>query len=135
MRGFAITLDALVAISFFMVAILLIASQGYQPVAPGGVYMKQLSLDVLTVLEKSGGMEQAIIGNTSAVQEMLEATPVSACMGVTIMDAAGDVVITVVKSGCTETAGLDMQAATKPVLHQGSMYLARSQSWFRKEPD
>lgn len=135
MKGFAITLDAIVAISFFMFAIMLIASQSYQPRAPGGIYLKQLTLDTLTVLEKTGSIDQAILGNTTEVQEMLEATPTLACMDVTIMDAADTVVITAVKSGCNETAGLDMQATTRPVLHQGRMYVVKSESWSRKEQD
>jgi hypothetical protein len=135
MKGFAISLDAVVALSFFLFAMILIASQGYQPRAPGGVYLKQLTLDTMTVLEKTGRTDQALAGNASAIQEVLEATPNLACMELTIMDAKGDAVATAIKGDCAENAGLDMQTAAKPLLYQGGRYVMKSKSWFRKEPD
>ncbi len=135
MRGFAITLDAAVAISFFLFAIMIIASQSYQPRAPGAVYLKQLTMDTLTVLEKTGRIGQAIDGNTSSIQELMEATPKLACMDISIANITGDVVATAVKGDCAETAGLDVQTTARPVLYQGSRYVIKSASWFRKEPD
>jgi hypothetical protein len=135
MKGFAITLDAAVAISFFFFAIIIIMSQTYQPRAPGGVYLKQLTMDTLTVLEKTGGIGQAIEGDPTGIQAIVEATPTLACMDISITNATGDVVAGVVKADCTETIGLDLQVTTRPVLYQGSRYVIRSESWFRKEPD
>ena len=134
MRGFAITLDAVVAISFFLFAMIIIMSQIYQPRAPGGVYLKQLTLDTLTVLEKTGRIGQAIDGNTSSIQEIVEATPKLACMSVSIINITGDVVAGTVKGDCTETIGLDVQTTARPVLYQGNRYVVKSESWFRKEP-
>ncbi|NYZ74539.1 hypothetical protein H0O00_05325 [Candidatus Micrarchaeota archaeon] len=135
MRGFAITTDAVVAISFFLFAIMIISSQSYQPRAPGGIYLKQLTLDAMTVLEKTGRINQAIAGNNSAIQDIIEATPNLACMDISIMNASGDVVATAVKTDCTENAGLDMQTSARPVLCDGITYVVKSESWFRKEPD
>lgn len=135
MRGFAITLDAVVAISFFMFAMLIVATQTYNPRAPGGIYLKQLTLDTLTVLEKTGRIGQAIEGNTSGIYEVLQATPELACMRLFILNSTYDVVTDVTKSGCNETAGLDMQVASKPAMHMGRSYIIKSESWFHKEPD
>jgi hypothetical protein len=134
MRGFAITLDAVVAISFFLFAMFIIMSQTYQPRAPGGVYLKQLTLDILTVLEKTGRIGQAIDGNTSSIQEIVEATPKLACMRISVTNITGDIVAGSVKEDCTETAGLDVQTAARPVVYQGNQYVVKSESWFRKEP-
>jgi len=135
MKGFAITLDALVALSFFLFVMMILATQTYQPKAAGGVYLKQLTLDTITVLEKTGRIEQALGGNSSGMHELIEATPKLACMAVSLEDSRGDTVAAVVKSDCNETAGLDMQISVRPVLYQGETYLLRSESWFRKEPD
>ena len=135
MRGFVITLDAVVAISFLLFAMIIITSQSYQPRTPGDIYLKQLTLDIITVLEKTGRIDQALDGNVSAIQEVIEATPKLACMKLSIMNATGDVVATTIKSDCTETTGLDIQTAARPVLYQGGTYIIKSESWFRKEPD
>ena len=133
MRGFAITTDAAVAISFLLFAIVIISSQSYQIRAPGGTYLKQLSMDVMTVMEKSGSIGPAIAGNTSAAQEILEATPKLACMEITVFDDHGDAAAAVVKSDCNETLDVDVQTAVRPFYYDGASYAVRSVSWFRKE--
>ncbi|MDD5171974.1 MAG: hypothetical protein PHF60_02965 [Candidatus ainarchaeum sp.] len=135
MKGYVITLDAVVAISFFLFAIVIIMSQTYQPRAPGGIYLKQLTLDTLTVLEKTGAIDQALGGDITPIQDMLEATPTLACMDISIMNASGDVMLSVVKNDCTETTDVDIQTTAKPAVYQGGRYIIKSESWFRKEPD
>jgi len=135
MKGFAITLDAVVAMSFVLFAMMIITTQTYQPRAPGGIYLKQLTLDALTVMEKTGAVDKALDNNASAIQTIVEATPKLACMSISILNASGNMTASVVKSDCAETAGLDMQVSARPVLYQGSMYMIKSESWFRKEPD
>ena len=135
MRGFIITLDAVVALTFFLFAITILMSQSYQPRAPGGIYLKQLSLDTINVIEKTGRIDQALGGNLSATQEVIEATPKLACISISILDNAGNVVAQAVKSDCTENEGLDMQTTASPTIYQGGYYIIKSESWFRKEPD
>lgn len=135
MKGFAITLDALIAISFVLLAMMIIAGQSYQPLAASSIYLKQLTMDAITVLEKTGAVDQALLGNTSAMQRLVEASPKLACMSISIRDSKGDVVTAVTKSDCTESAGLDMEITTRSALYQGGMYVIRAESWFRKEPD
>jgi hypothetical protein len=135
MRGFAITTDAVVAISFFLFAIAMISSQVYYPRAPGSIYLKQLTMDMLTVLEKSGRLGMALEGNSSAAREVLESTPVSACMYVTVSNATGGVAAVLAKGGCEEVEGQDIQVTVRPLFHNRTQYLARSEAWFRKETD
>ena len=133
MKGFAATLDSVVAISFLFFALALIATQTYEPRAPGSVYLKQLTLDTLTVLEKTGRLGSAIDGNTSAIPEILEATPSLSCMSVSILDSTGETFTAFTKIGCNDSQGLDIQSATLPIAHGGEYYIVRSESWFRKE--
>jgi hypothetical protein len=135
MKGFAITLDAVVALSFVLFAMMIITTQTYQPRAPGGIYLKQLTLDAITVMEKTGAVEQALDGNATAMQTIIEASPKLACMSVSIMNVSGDVMTSMLKSDCAEIAGLDVEVSARPVLYQGNMYIIKSESWFRKEPD
>ncbi len=135
MRGFVITLDAVIALSFFLFAMMLMSGQTYQPMAPGSIYLKQLTLDTLTVLEKTGRLSRALDGNDSGVQEVLEASPKLACMQLSIIDSTGTTAAALAKSDCNETAGIDVQIASRPVLHNGIRYMVKSESWLRKEPD
>lgn len=135
MKGIAITLDSLIALSLFMMVMIVLASQTYQPRSPGTVYLKQLTLDTLTVLEKTGRIDAALFGNMSQMQEVIEATPTLACIHVTLINSTGSIVASVARNDCNDSSGLDMQVASKPVLHLGKHYVLRAESWFRKEPD
>jgi len=134
MKGFAITLDAVVALAFFLFAVMIIGTQTYPPVNPGAIYLKQLTLDTLTVLEKTGRISQALDGNATSIQQVLEATPKLACMNLSIIDNQGNALISSVKSDCNVTARLDIQVTERPLLYQGGMYVIKTQSWFRAEP-
>lgn len=135
MKGIAITLDALVALSLFMMVMMFIAGQTYQPRSPGAIYLKQLTLDTMTVLEKTGRLDTALFGNTSSMQEVVESTPTLACIHLSIINSSDSVVVSLARNDCNDSSGLDMQVATKPILHQGKHYMLRAESWFRKEPD
>jgi len=135
MKGFVITLDSLISISFLIFALIIIASQSQMPRAPDGIYLKQLTLDTMTVLEKTGRIDDVLGGDIGAAQEIIEATPYLACMEVSLLNISGDAVTTITKSDCNETTGLDMQITSKPVLYQGDIYMIKSKSWFKKESD
>jgi hypothetical protein len=135
MKGFAITLDAVIALSFLLFAIMLISSQTYQPRAPGGIYLKQLTLDTITVLEKTGRIDQALSGNQSGMDAVIEATPELACTRIDIIDQKGDIVASAEKSGCAESTSQDIQTSARPLLYEGAMYIIKSESWSRKESD
>ncbi|MFH1521026.1 MAG: hypothetical protein ABID61_05255 [Candidatus Micrarchaeota archaeon] len=133
MKGFAISLDAVIALSFVLFAMMIIATQSYYPKAPGEIYLKQLTLDVVTVLEKTGRMNQAIDGNSSAIQELLETTPKLACIEITIVDTNEIIVSNITKSDCTETTDLDIQITASPLLYKNNNYIIKSETWLRKE--
>ncbi len=131
MKGFVITLDSLAALSLVFIAAFLLLSQPFQPDASRSIYLKQLSLDALTVLEKGGQLGQAVEGNSTAVRVVLESMPDFACMQLSISDRHGDAVVTMVKKDCGEV-GSELQTTAKPLVHKGDVYMAKIQSWSRK---
>jgi hypothetical protein len=135
MKGFVITLDAVVAISFFLFAMIIIMSQVYQPRSPGQIYLKMLTLDTISVLEKTGRVDQALSGNTSALQDMIEATPKLACMDIYIYNSTGDLVAGAMKSDCEATTGIDMQVVARPERFNEGDFIIKAESWSRKESD
>lgn len=134
-KGFVINMDAIIALSFVFFALVIIASQSYYPKTPGSIYLKQLTLDTVMILEKTGRINTALDGNITSVQEIVEATPPLACMRFTIINSAGNAITLTEKSNCNETAGLDIQTSASPVFYNGSKYMLKSESWFRKEPE
>ncbi len=131
MKGFIITLDSAIALSFVLFAILIISSQTYNPRAPGSIYLKQLTLDTINVLERSGRVGLALEGNTSATQEILETTPRLACIKVSIINGSGTAVASVLKYDCNQSAELDIQTSSNIAVYQGKEYIIKSDSWFR----
>jgi hypothetical protein len=134
MKGVVITLDSLFALSVFVFVMILIAGQAYTARAPGTIYLKQLTLDTITVLEKTGRVDAALGNDTDAMQDVLEATPDAACIRVSLINASDNVVAAAARADCTDNLGLDLQVASMPVMHRGSEYILRAESWFRKEP-
>ncbi|MGV8085393.1 MAG: hypothetical protein ACP5N9_04040 [Candidatus Bilamarchaeum sp.] len=133
MKGFIITLDAAIAILFVLFAILIISNQSYIQKAPGTIYLKQLTMDLLTIMHKTGRFSQALEGNSSAVSEIIEATPHLACIQVSIINVSGNDVFNMTKNDCNSTTNVDIQATSMPLLYNGSDYIVRSESWLRKE--
>lgn len=132
MRAFLITVDAIIAIGFFVIAMALISSQTFQPAAPRGVYLKQLTLDMLNVIDETGALDNAMSGNSTPMHEILHNTPELSCMQVTITDEAGEAVATISKVGCGEY-GRELQTTTRVFLWEDERYLIRAESWYRKE--
>jgi len=131
MRGFAITLDAIVALSLLLFALLILSTQTFEPKAPRGTYLKQLTLDSLTVLGKSGRLSLALGGDTAPAREILQATPDAACIQVSMIDDSGETVATISKTDCYGY-GSELQSASMPFVHDGEAYMANAQAWYRK---
>lgn len=134
MKGFAITLDALLALSLIFFALIFISTQTFQPYAPRGTYLKQVSLDTLAVLEKTGRLGAAIDGDGASAREMVQATPENVCMQVSVTDGAGNALFTISKAGCYGF-GSELQSAVVPFAYNGGNYLAEAKAWHRKVPE
>jgi len=111
--------------------LMLISAQPFQSYAPKGLYLKMLVMDVLSVLEKTGRLGDAMEQNTTGVHEVLETTSSSVCLQLTIEDKSGAPVATISKSGCEEAGG-ELQTLKRLFVHDGSVYVIKSKSWYRK---
>ncbi len=131
MKAFIISLDSLVAVSVMFLMLYLMFSQDFHPAAPRGVYLKQLSLDALSVLEKSGRLSQMVAGNSTAVREILGAAPQSVCMQVSLADEAGAPLAAAIRPGCGEV-GPERQTAATVLSYGGDLYLVRMDSWYKE---
>lgn len=131
MRAFVITIDGLVALSFIFIAMLLLSSQTFQPSAPRGVYLKQLTLDALTLLEKTDRLAFAVEGDTDGINELLQDLPELACMQMTVTDSHGEQIVNVHRIGCGEH-GRELQSAAKPFTHDGERYMVKATAWYGK---
>jgi len=128
-RAFIITFDGLVALMILFIAIYIASGQNFQPVAPKGVYLKQLTLDTLTVLEKSGRIGMAIEGNSSAARQIMEATGESVCMQISIIQSTGTVIANMKKEGC-DAFEKELQVAARPFIYGAESYYVKAESWY-----
>jgi len=131
-KGFVITLDAIVAISFMLLSLYFIASLSFNPTAVKGAQLKQYSLDSLSVLEKSGRLGLIIAGNTTAARDILLYSPEPYCMQLSVIAANGTSMATIDKPGC-KGAQSEMQISHSVFRYNGILYSATLRSWFREE--
>jgi hypothetical protein len=99
-RGFVITIDAIAALSFMMISFYLIQSTSFNPVMLKGTQLKQISLDTMSVLEKSGGLNNLIELNDTTASEVLLSTPEQAWMELTITAINGTTYAMIEKPRC-----------------------------------
>ena len=133
MRAFIITVDGLVAVSIFFLALIIIASQTFQPYTFRGETLKQTTLDALTVIHNTEGMNLAIEENESnQIRNIIEATPLYTCMQLSITDRNGVDVATISKANCGE-AGKELQVAAMPFVYNSAVYMAKARAWYRTD--
>lgn len=131
-NGFLLATDGIIALGILLIVFAIITNQIFQPAVPRAIYLKQLSLDTLKVLEYDGRIGAALDGNTSAVREVLEFLPVNTCMQLNIESIAnGSSVITVARPGCSGF-GSQLQTAYRTVVSGGARYIVKMESWFGK---
>jgi len=129
-KGFVITLDALTALLFLLFAMMIISAYVFHPLAPRGVYLKQLSMDVAGILDKTDRLDVLIEENNSAdVREIIQATPESVCMQLKINDKNGDEIAAVNKFDCG-AYGKELQVTSRVFVYDGDAYTAKIESWY-----
>ncbi|MBU0532415.1 hypothetical protein KKB44_02885 [Candidatus Micrarchaeota archaeon] len=132
MKGLVITIDALVAVAFLFIAALILYTQTFQPYAPNGIYLKQITLDALTVMEKTEILDSAISGNSSGMRRIIETTPELVCMQISILNSSDDQILIISKNDCGEY-GQELQVVIMPTVRAGEFYTVKAESWYRKE--
>jgi hypothetical protein len=132
MRAFLITTDGVIAMLVLLIAVMLIGTEWFRPLAPDGLYLKQVSLDVLSILELKGIIDDAIDGDANKIRELFEATPKSMCFQYTIKNVMnGTDVMTILKIDC-DTYEKELQTAYNVVIHNGVIYSGKLESWYKK---
>lgn len=131
MRGFIITFDASIALLFLFIAGIIMATLIFYPTAPRGVYLKQVSLDVITILEKTERLDGILEGNATGIHEILMATPEAICMQISIIDA-GEELAVIGKLNCGSYEK-ELQTVTRVFVHDGNSYYAKVESWYRND--
>lgn len=131
-KGFVITIDAIAALSFMLLSLYFIQSTSFNPVILKGTQLKQLSLDTLSVLEKSGRFASVVDGNSTAAREILLYTPESVCMQISIAAPNGSVVATIDKPACGGI-GSEVQISYGIFRYGGQIYSSTLRSWYKQE--
>ncbi len=130
LKGFYLTLDGLFALTILVVVLILISNQLFQPVTPRGMYLKQVSYDLLEVMDKTDRAEHALfLGNTTAVRELLESFPIQVCAQVHFENTVSGSIITITRPTCGGF-GTQLQATYRPMSIRGIRYMVKVESWY-----
>jgi len=131
-RGFVITIDAIAALSFMLLALYFIQSTSFNPVMLKGTQLKQISLDTMSVLEKSGRLNDLIEWNSTGASEVLLTTPEQVCMQLTITSMNGTLFTVVDKPGCGGI-GRESQVVYGGFRSGGAVFSSTLESWYNQE--
>ena len=131
-RGFVITLDAIAALSLLLLSLYFVQSTSFNPVMLKGTALKQLSLDTMTVLEKSGRLSDVFYLNGTSASEVLQATPEQVCMELTVAEENGSVVAVIGKPGCGAPVS-ETQVLYGMFRSGGVVFSTTLQSWYNQE--
>lgn len=131
-RGFVITIDAIAALSFMLLSLYFIQSTSFNPVILKGTQLKQLSLDTLSVLEKTGRLSDVVDGNSTAAREIFLYTPESVCMQLSVAASNGTVIATIDKPACGGI-GSEVQINYGIFRSDGETYTSTLRSWYKQE--
>ncbi len=127
-KGFVFTIDATFALLIFAITLLLISHQIFQDPTPRSTYLKQISSDTITVLEKTGKLGQMLGSNSTEVRQVLDSLPQSVCAQVSLMSQSGNTT-TITRPGCTNYQK-ELQIIRSPYIYGGSFYTTEIKSWF-----
>lgn len=133
MRGFVITTDAIMGLVFFFLIIGLLSSYNFKQTTTNEIYLKDFTMDFLTVMEKTERIDGLIEGDSTRLREIIDRTPVALCLELSATDSAGNRISTITKQGCGAHGNL-LQTTSRPFIYNETYYTATVQSWYRSEP-
>ena len=131
MNAFALTMDAILALLIMMLVVVIIAAAPFQNFTPRSVYLKQIALDELTILEKMNMTGRVIDGNTTSLREMLIYMPSSVCSSIEITESLSLNKTIISQPDCGIPPGGELQTAYSTFIHRNNFYIIRSQNWYR----
>ncbi|MDO8339743.1 MAG: hypothetical protein Q7T16_03735 [Candidatus Burarchaeum sp.] len=131
MRGIAISLDAVMAVTILLV-IMAVMSSFARPNANEAaplMDMRHSEMSALEAMEKTGRLAQALTGNDTAVREVLAASEESECYTLTVVRyATNATALTTVKPDCGIASG-QLVYAYRSFAVANETYLARMAGW------
>lgn len=129
-RGFLLTSEGIIALSIVLIVLGIITNQTFQSTVPRGTYLKQISFDVLKVLDYDGRIGKVIDGNTTAVREILENSQTNICMQLNIESTANSSnIITIAKPNCNGFKN-ELQTTYRTTIYNNVEYVSTLQSWY-----
>lgn len=131
-RGFVITLDAIAALSLMLLSLYFVQSASFSPMMLKGTALKQLSLDAMAVLEKSGRLGDVFYLNGTSASEVLQATPEQVCMELTVAEENGSVAAVIDKPGCGAPVS-ETQVVYGMFRSGGAVFSSTLRSWYNQE--
>ncbi|MEK6982265.1 MAG: hypothetical protein AABX38_05015 [Candidatus Micrarchaeota archaeon] len=132
-KGFVLTIDAIMALLFMLVAIAIIFSYNLSAKQFGkDIYLTEVSFDTLSVLEKQGLFDKLItLGNDSAILDALSLTPVSVCTDLKIIQLQNNSVVSITsETGCGNSTSV-YAISRRSFISNSTIYLGELRSWYR----
>lgn len=131
-KGFVLTLDAMIALLVIFVSITVTFGFIHQirNYSPRSIQLREMSSDVLSVMEKKGYLEESI-SNRTVVRSLLHETPDGVCMRLDVRKGNSTIpVYAIQKIGC-EVGGEEEHVSWRTFVKDGGYYCARMTSWYK----
>lgn len=133
MKGYIFTLDSMFALLLTLTIVILISSQVFEPRVSRDMYLKQISEDTLTVLEKSGGLGQFATGtNNTPAREILRLSSESICIKLELYDEHS-LNKSIVKSNCNQSSSGEIEVFYRFYTRGNDNYFVKSYAWYAGE--
>ena len=131
LKGYIWTFDSLLALMLAILVFILISNQLFEPRIPRSLHLRQISQDVLTVLEKDYRMNSFIDDiNSSEIREVLRLTEESVCIRLELVDQIG-INKSIIKQGCIGTSE-EIQVSFRFYTRNDKNYYIKSYAWYRR---
>ncbi len=136
-NGFIVTVDSFLSIT--LVAILLVLAFGYISLIKldswDSIDLKDSCSDVISVLDKADYLSDAILSySTENISSILNSTPNNKCFELTIFNSDSNIILHLIKTGCTKNLTQVFSVERSIVLNNNgsvSFFIARIEGWFK----
>lgn len=133
MKGFILTIDAIIALLLLVATVAILFSYNLSLKDFGkDIYLTEVSSDTLTVMEKQGLLNNLIIlGNDSAILDTLSLTPVSICNDLVVVQLQTNTTVSIVtKPNCANSSTV-YSISRRSFISNKTVYIAQMKSWYR----
>ena len=138
-KGFVLTLDAIIAllVIFMSVAVTFSFIHQVRNYSPQSIKLRELSSDLLSVMEKNGYLEESVSDRT-AVRSLLQDTPDGVCMMLEVTEGNSTIpTYAMQKTGCEVSTGKERvvlreeYVSWRSFVKDGEYYCAKITGWYK----